>query len=270
MLDVPFGERSVSPFADPSDLLLYTFSMNGSSSTSPTRRPPYDYTRALKFVFDDPDWVPKILIGTLFTFLSVFFIGSIWVSGYVVEIVRRTVRGEARPLPEWNNLGALFRDGLRATVVWLVHILPLFVLAVLLALALGGAGMVIGTTLSTPDFQTALFLLVLTGYGIFSLVGLAVLLYLPAAFLRFVMRNDVWAAFDFRENIAFIRRNRNGYFQALLVFFVASFIAQFGFIALCIGLFPAAFWSMCVFGYAMGELALEDEKNSRAAANTRK
>ena len=235
--------------------------MNGSSSTSPTRRPPYDYTRALKFVFEDPAWVPKILIGSLFTFLSVFFIGSIWLSGYIVGIVRRMSRGERHPLPEWNNLGDLFQDGLRATAVWLAYILPLFVLAVVLALALAGAATVPGTSLLAPtDFKTASFLVVLTGYIFFSLVGLAVMLYMPAAFLRFILLNRVSAAFDFRENFAFIRRNRNSYFQAIVVFSVASFIAQFGLIVLCIGFFPAAFWSMCVFGYAMGELALENKQ----------
>jgi heme exporter protein D len=230
----------------------------------PTHRPPYDYARALRFIFEDPGWVHKILLGAFFTLLSVFFIGSIWVSGYTVRIVRRTVGGERPPLPEWNNWGELFRDGLRATVVWLAHVLPLMLLAVLLALALGGAGTILSSSLDTStDFQTVLFLMVLTGTIFFSLVGLAILLYLPAAFLRFVILDRVSAAFDFRENIAFIRRNMNSYFQALLVFSVASFIAQFGLIVLCIGFFPAAFWSVCVFGYAMGELALEEQRNSK-------
>ena len=47
-----------------------------------------------------------------------------------------------------------------------------------------------------------------------------------------------------------------------VVFFVASFIAQFGLIVLCIGFFPAAFWSTTVFGYALGELAREDQLRS--------
>jgi hypothetical protein len=227
-------------------------------------RPPVDYSRGLRFVFDDPAWVAKILIGALFTLLSVFFIGTIWVSGYTVEIVRRTIRGESRPLPEWNDWSALTRDGLRATVVWVAHCVPLMILAVLLALALGGVGTIISSSLDTPtDFQTALFLMVLTGTVFFSLVGLAVLLYLPAAFLRFVILDRVSAAFDFRRNVDFIRRNMNSYFQALVVFFVASFIAQFGIVVLCIGFFPAAFWSVCVFGYAMGKLALEDRSIER-------
>jgi hypothetical protein len=242
--------------------------MSESSQPRRTHRPSDDYARALRFVFDDPAWVPKTLIGALFTLLSVFFIGSIWVSGYTVGIVRRTVGGERRPLPEWNNWGELFRDGLRATVVWLAHIFPLMLLAILMALALGGAGTILSSSLDTPsDFQTALFLMVMTGTIFFSLVGLAILLYLPAAFLRFIILDQVSAAFDFRENIAFIRRNMNSYFQALMVFFVASFIAQFGLVVFCIGFFPAAFWSVCVFGYAMGKLALEDEQLTVSLTN---
>lgn len=235
--------------------------MNETHRHRKTRRPPYDYARALRFVFDDPAWVPKILIGALFTLLSVFFVGSIWVSGYTVGIIRRTVGGERRPLPEWNNWGELFQDGLRATVVWLAYTLPLMLLAALMALALGGAATILSSSLDTPtDLQTSLFLMVLTGTVFFSLVGLAILLYLPAAFLRFVILDRVSAAFDFRENVAFIRRNMNSYFQALLVVSVASFIAQFGLVVFCVGFFPAAFWSVCVFAYAMGKLALEDQE----------
>jgi hypothetical protein len=239
-------------------------------------RPPYNSSRALRFVFDDPAWVTKILIGALFTLLSIFFVGSIWVSGYTVWIVRRTMAGERRPLPDWNNWSQLFRDGLRATAVYVAHCVPLIFLAALMGLALGGAGRILSSSFHTPmEFQTALFLMVLTGTVFFSLVGLAILLYLPAAFLRFVILDQVSAAFDFRENVAFIRRHMNSYFQALAVFFVASFVAQFGLVVLCVGFFPAAFWSICVFGFAMGELGLEDEeciknKEPRMNANERK
>jgi hypothetical protein len=234
--------------------------MKGQRATAPTHRPSYDYAGALKFVFDDPAWVRKILIGTLFTLLSVIFVGSIWVSGYVMAIIRRTMRREQRPLPEWTNQGELFRDGLRATLIGLIYALPLIVLAVLIASAVGGVATFLGKSFSTPgDFDTVLFLLVLTGNLLFSLAVLAVMFYLPAAFLRFVILDEVRAAFDFRKNIAFIRRNLRSYIRAHVVFFVASFVAQFGLIVLCIGFFPAAFWSICVFGYAMGKLAIEAE-----------
>ena len=57
------------------------------------------------------------------------------------------------------------------------------------------------------------------------------------------------------ENIAFIRDHSAPYLTALLAILLASFIAQFGFIVFCIGIFPAMFWSACVMGYVVGELA---------------
>ena len=33
---------------------------------------------------------------------------------------------------------------------------------------------------------------------------------------------------------------------------VTNFVAQFGILLCCIGFFPAAFWSMCVAGWALG------------------
>ena len=44
-------------------------------------------------------------------------------------------------------------------------------------------------------------LVMLAGYVVFTVVGVALLLYLPAAILRFVILDRVAAAFEFRENL---------------------------------------------------------------------
>ena len=49
-------------------------------------------------------------------------------------------------------------------------------------------------------------------------------------------------------------------FAYLVVFWtiaLSNFVAQFGFVALCIGMFPAAFWCLAVTGHAVGALAAE-------------
>ena len=38
-----------------------------------------------------------------------------------------------------------------------------------------------------------------------------------------------------------------------------------GVFVLCIGFFPAAFWSLCVLGYVLGDLARQDEILEAAA-----
>src|SRR5947209_4180909 len=85
--------------------------------TAPPPHPPsrdLDLGQGFRFFFEDPDWVKKILIGGVFMLLSTFIVGAVFVAGYGVHLLRRVVRGEPRPLPEWEELGRFFGDGLRA------------------------------------------------------------------------------------------------------------------------------------------------------------
>ena len=60
-------------------------------------------------------------------------------------------------------------------------------------------------------------------------------------------------AFQFGENVAFIKRNLGPYLMAILAYFIANFASQFGVILCCVGFFPAAFWSYMVLAAALGE-----------------
>ncbi len=219
------------------------------------KQAPLDFGRALRFFFEDPKWVTKIILGGLFTMLSIFLVGTFFVAGYVVGITRRTARGESQPLPEWDDLGTLFVDGARALAVYLGHLIPLGILATVLALAVGG----VFQSENTPDsLRVMAMLIVFAGYVLVTLASIAVLLYLPAAFTRFVVQDKVAAAFDVRENLLFIKRNSTNYGLALLAILAASFLSQFGVILFCIGIFPASFWSSSVLGFVLGEVVLKD------------
>ncbi len=78
-----------------------------------------DVMRALKFPFDDDDWLMKIIIGTLLSFIPFFALG------YQVRVARNVMRGKRRILPDNNELGQVFTDGLMATIAALIYFLPL-------------------------------------------------------------------------------------------------------------------------------------------------
>jgi hypothetical protein len=59
--------------------------------------------------------------------------------------------------------------------------------------------------------------------------------------------------FAWREIFAFIRANLGNYFLSLVIYLLASFVAQFGVILCCVGLFPAAFWSYLVLAAGLGQ-----------------
>ena len=85
-----------------------------------------DIGKALGFVFEDEDWVTKILLGTVILLIPIF--GGFALMGYVIAIIRNVKAEEARPLPEWKDLGNYFMDGLKFWVATLVYALPIFVI----------------------------------------------------------------------------------------------------------------------------------------------
>lgn len=234
--------------------------MSPSADSEPNLDEAFDIAHALRFVFDDPSWVPKILFGSLATILSICLIGNIWIAGYGVRLVRRTAQGKHHPLPAWEDLGGMFLDGVRATAVLLIHTVPIILIMLILAFALGGAFAILETAQDVPrGVRVTLVLVAVVGYVFFTFVSLALLFYIPAVLARFVLLDRVGAAFELRENISFIRRNLSNYSRALSAALVAGFIAQFGVLVFCIGIFPATFWSICVLCFAIGEAARADE-----------
>src|SRR2546428_7372993 len=85
----------------------------------------FDFLRPFTFVFDDPRWVTKILLGGLFFLASFVIIGIFFVYGYCARLVRNVINGVQYPLPEWDDLGEYFTEGLKLFVVGLLYAIPI-------------------------------------------------------------------------------------------------------------------------------------------------
>ena len=212
-----------------------------------------DFGRAFTFVREDPEWLTKLLIGGVFTLACSLLVGVPFVLGYFSRTLRNVTAGAARPLPDWDDLGGLFNEGLRLTGVYLLHLLGvMLVLCVFVGILL--APMIL-TRAHDPAEALGPFgaLAIVAIYGVILVVSLAVAIYLPAALVRTSLRGSVGAGLEWRENVAFIRQNLANYALSLVGYLVAAFLAQFGVILCCVGFFPAAFWSYLVLAAALGE-----------------
>jgi hypothetical protein len=222
---------------------------------SPQRPAPgssLDFGRALSFFFQDPDWVKKLLLGSLFTVLGFFLVGLFFLAGYMMRVIRRSARGEAYPLPDWDDLGGIFTDGLLVAVAYLGYVIPLSMLFAVPALGIAAVANVDG------DPSPVMALVGVIAIGVLTLFSLAVALYLPAVLTRLALKGNIGAAFEFEAIFAFIKRNAMNYILAILIAFVAQFISQFGIILFCVGIIPASFWATTVMANALGEVALRD------------
>jgi hypothetical protein len=228
------------------------------STAAPAPSGSVDFGRAFTSVTEDPDWIKKVLIGGAFALLSSVLVGIPFVLGYFGRTLRNVVAGTARPLPEWDDLGGIFSEGLRLAAVYLVYLLGV-------AVVFGGLGclfmapvMLLGGARSS-EFDPSQAVGAISGlamvalYGLFMLASLAMAVYLPAAIARAALRGTVADGFDWRAVIAFIKANLGNYALSLVVYLAASLLAQFGMILCCVGLFPAVFWSYLVFAHALGQ-----------------
>src|SRR5437899_2102278 len=98
------------------------------SPPPPSIGPSFDFLKPLTFVFDDPRWIQKVLIGGLFVIASFFIIGAFFLYGYLARLARNVIAGVQYPLPEWDDLGEYFAEGAKLFVVGVIYVIPLLLI----------------------------------------------------------------------------------------------------------------------------------------------
>lgn len=222
------------------------------SSGAGSSRQTIDFGQPFTFVFDDPDWVRKILMGGLMYLLSFLLIGIFFVFGYCARLARNVAAGAARPLPEWDDWGNDFGEGLKLFLIVLIYYVPILIIFLV---AMGG-GALLGAVADDTGADAA----AAVAGGMFSIgmcllygLALAVAVILPSALTLAVMRRSFSAAFDFSAVFGYIGQNVANYVLAIAVHLIAGFLAQFGFFLLCVGLLFTAFWAQLVTTHAFGQ-----------------
>lgn len=84
----------------------------------------------LRFPFQGPDWQTRFLTGVALTFLNFIipFVPGIFIAGYVLDVLRRVIEGEALELPAWDDFSRLGWTGLRGSILGVIFLLPALVM----------------------------------------------------------------------------------------------------------------------------------------------
>jgi hypothetical protein len=212
-------------------------------------RPGFDFVRCLSFVFEDPAWVRKILLGGVFYLLGFFIIGWFFLLGYGARLTRNVIAGVAHPLPEWDDLGEYFGEGARLFIVAFLYALPFLILGICVAVPLG----MLSNFNRNQDVSNFAAGLAGCVWCLLAPIIVIVSLWVPAALLRVIVTRDFGAGFQIAAIWQFLKANAGNYLLAVLVHLVASFAAQFGVVLFCVGVIFTAFWSLCVSTYAFAE-----------------
>lgn len=215
----------------------------------PPSAPQFDFGKPFTFVFDDPRWLNKILVGGLFYLAGFLLVGWFFIFGYVARTVRNVINGFNEPLPEWEELGAFFSEGLRLFGVALVWVLPFVILAAAVLIPAG--------ILSSVDNQGFQALGSVMSCGIPCLIvplSFALIFFMPASLLFAAVEQRFGAAFEFSRIWPFIKNNIGNYLFAVVVYLIARFLGGVGVVLFCIGVVFTGFWSFLITAHAFAQV----------------
>lgn len=210
-----------------------------------------DFGRPFAYVFDDKEWVSKVLIAGLYA-IGVLFcgIGIFALMGYQKRICQAVGSGQDTPLPEigFDRIGEDIVEGLKIFVIYLVYLLPSIAIQMCGGLA---NGILSGQGGDARDIGAIISIGSMCLYLPLQIIGTFLA---PAGIVRFADQNSLGAAFQLGEVFGFARK----YVVNLLLIFVvgiaSQFLAGFTIILLCIGLFWGVAWAMMVNAHAWGQL----------------
>lgn len=223
-----------------------------------------DFGKAFTFMFEDPDWLRKLgigtavgLVGLLLSPLLIGIIPLLAVFGYTVDVVRNVMNGSARPLPEWDDWAGFLSRGFKVTAATVIWALP----AILLSIPLG-----IGSALTDQGQggEAIGIAIVVCGSCLLLIWALFVTLLTPAIYARIAATDRFTSAFEFGKMWAFTRDNLGNVIVALLLAvivagLIAAVVAFIGVLALVIGLIVsipfAILWQYLVQAHLFGQIA---------------
>lgn len=232
--------------------------------------------QAFTYVFEDERWVSKLLLGALIMLIPIF--GMFAVLGYVVATIRNVLAGAIRPLPEWDNLGEYFVDGLMVIVANLVYALPLIILACVIAVP-SLLPILAGENEDLMAILGGLSAVVMAAIGcIIFLYSLVLWILSPTIYLQYAVYDSVGACLRFGDVFRFTLDNIGSVLIAQLMMWVGGLVvglvgglisvvvSVLSIIPICgwilglvIGLLaiPLSVWLLAFQGYVYGQVGLK-------------
>jgi hypothetical protein len=204
-----------------------------------------EFGNAFTFVFDDEDWITKILVGGLLSLIPI--IGWFLILGWGVEITKRVIRKDPELLPDWSDFGGYLTRGFLVFVVAFVFMLPVIVVQ--------GCSSILPLVFQEADeTMSTVFIIVSACFGCFTfLYSIAAYLLLPAAIGKYAATDEFGAAFKIGDIFKMVRENIGTYFLVLLGGIVASLVSSLGIIACVIGVLFTTVYAMAVNGHLWGQ-----------------
>jgi hypothetical protein len=210
-----------------------------------------DIGKSFTFVFEDPQWLSKVVIGGVIALVPI--LNFAW-GGYLTQLMRKVSAREPQPLPDWNDFGQKFVDGLVIFLAALVYTLPGFVLLFLplMALALPALSQNadMQSVLSAIGGSAALLLCCL--WFVYLLVATFVF---PAMHINYARTGTFASCFQVSQIMQLVTVNLSSYIGAWLVSLIANVVVLTGISVVggIVNLIPCigCFLSVCLIPFGL-------------------
>jgi hypothetical protein len=175
-----------------------------------------DFGRGLSYIRQDPDWLVKILLGSVISFVPILNFAA---TGYMLDVIRNVYNERETPLPDWGDgFADRWVRGLIGTVIAFIYLLPVIVLGCVFGIAAGAAG-------SAADSDTASAGLGAVGLCLIPLMivgGILLGLVSMVAQARYALTRQFGEAMRFGEVFAEFRGGVGRWLMVIVMAFVAG------------------------------------------------
>lgn len=143
--------------------------------------------------FPSSNWMKVLILGVFFI-LSFIIIGIFFVLGYFLRIIKSTIVGMDE-LPEFDDLGDMFIDGVKVLAVIIIYML---ILVIVVGVSAYLSMFLDATSAGIYTVPTSFFALGVTGF-IGLILALIFGLFAYIAVVNMALHDEIEAAFRFRE-----------------------------------------------------------------------
>lgn len=207
-----------------------------------------DFMKSFSYVFEDPDWVKKVVVIALVGLIPL--VGFIVMFGWSLEATRRVIQRDRTPLPNLN-FGEQLGLGFKGMLVALVYAIPIFILQI--PVIVGASMLENGSTNIDPN---VLNFLAVCCTGVTLIYALFLELVLPAALGNFIAQNRLSAGLKFGQVFGLVRANPGAYLLAMVGVLLAGILAPIGLVACLVGALFTYAYALAVQGHLYGQAYL--------------
>ena len=208
-----------------------------------------DIGKSFSYPFEDKQWLTKLGLGAVISLVPIL---NFAMTGYMIQIVRNLMDGELEPLPNWDDLGKKFMDGLMLVLAGLVYALPVIVLSCLPLSIITIPAIIASGNSDMQDIANTI-----SGAGgvllagmtcLFVVYGLVLSVIFPAIYVNYAKEGTFASCFKLREVFNLIGKNAGAFFTAWGISLVAGLVVGLvaAFANTVLGLIPCFGWIVSI------------------------